>query len=599
MKRLLCILACLALLFSASGCDRLQNRLQSIVDGDQYTETEIGLTDTAPAPISGEPSLLTEVAPGSGKAKLAPLEPAHDTEYEMFETGTLSGGAYAPIIQGTAPNIDFYDQRQNNDEYPALSETGFAVALTSPLSTFAADVDTAAYANIRRMIRQQQTIPPDAVRIEEMINAFTYHYPAPEGDAPVAISTQVSVCPWNEKNLLLRVGLKAQPIDTADLPPSNLVFLIDVSGSMDEASKLPLVQRSFTLLTEQLTVRDRVSIVVYAGRDAVVLSGVRGDEQARILEAIAEPQAGGGTNGAAGLMTAYQEAARYAGESVNSRVILATDGDFNIGVSSESELIRLIEAEREKGIFLTVLGFGYGNYKDTNLEALADHGNGNATYIDSIHQARCALVEEMGATLNTVAKDVKIQVEFNPAVVTSYRLIGYENRRLAAEDFADDTKDGGEMGAGHCVTALYELALGDSETATTSPLTYQQQTTTDSNDYATVHVRYKQPQGDVSTEIVHAVDDAQYTDTPDADFRLASAIAAFGQLLSGSKFSGSADQRMIQDQLQPLLSEDAGGRIVELYDLVRTSGGLYAPQVLQTVETPGCDITDTNIDPIH
>jgi len=313
-----------------------------------------------------------------------------------------------------------------------------------------------------------------------------------------------------------------------------------------------------------------VSIVVYAGTDAVVLDGVRGDEKAKILEAIYELTAGGSTAGAAGISTAYEVAKKYTGEGINSRVILATDGDFNVGINSESDLIRLIESKRDDGIFLTVLGYGYGNLKDNKLEALAKNGNGNATYVDTIHQARRALVEEMGATLHTVAKDVKIQVEFNPAVVEAYRLIGYEHRRLAAEDFADDTKDGGEMGAGHCVTALYELVPAGAETVPVIPLTYQQSTATDSTDYATVHVRYKQPLGDVSTEIARTVEAKDYTGAPDADFQLATAVAAFGQMISGSKFAGSADQRMVLDMLQPLLSGDAGGRIVELYDLVRT-----------------------------
>lgn len=559
MKRILCVLACLCLLFTASGCDRIADRLRAT---NEQAAKEEGTQEPA--------------GPLTSVAKQA-TAPETEVAYDLYDGGTLplaeaATGGYAPSMQASQL---YALQPQSYDEYPVLSESGFSAALTTPLSTFAADVDTAAYANIRRMIRQQQRIAPDAVRIEEMINAFTYHYPAPEGEAPVAVAAQVGPCPWNDKNLLLRVGLKAQEIDVSDLPPSNLVFLIDVSGSMDQSNKLPLVQRSFALLTEQLTLRDRVSIVVYAGMDAVVLSGVRGDEKAKILEAIYELEAGGGTNGAAGLLTAYQEAARYAGKDVNSRVILATDGDFNIGISSEGELIRLIEEQREKGIFLTVMGFGYGNLKDNNLEALADHGNGNATYIDTIHQARRALVEEMGATLNTVAKDVKIQVEFNPAVVEAYRLIGYENRRLAAEDFADDTKDGGEMGAGHCVTALYELVPAGAGSVPAIPLTYQKTATTDSGDYATVHVRYKQPQGDTSTEIVRAVGAAEFRQEPDDDFRLASAIAAFGQMISGSKYAGDADQRMVLDLLQPLLSGDAGGRVVELYDLVRTSGGLY------------------------
>jgi Ca-activated chloride channel family protein len=344
---------------------------------------------------------------------------------------------------------------------------------------------------------------------------------------------------------------------------------------MDDPNKLPLVQRSFALLADQLTDRDRVSIVVYAGMDQVLLEGVPGDQKAQILGAIYDLEAGGGTNGSAGILTAYAVASKYAGPGVNSRVILATDGDFNIGVSSESELTRLIETKRDSGVFLTVLGFGYGNLKDNNLEALADHGNGNAAYVDTIFEARRALVEEMGATLHAVAKDVKIQVEFNPAVVEAYRLIGYETRLLNAEDFADDAKDGGEMGAGHCVTALYELIPAGAGAVPEIPLTYQRAESTGSGDYATIHVRYKEPTGSASSEITRAADASSFTGEPDADFRLASAVAAFSQMLSGSKFAGNADQAMILDILRPLLSDDKGGRVVELADLVRTSEGLY------------------------
>ena len=466
-------------------------------------------------------------------------------------------------------------QQPNANEYSAIQENRFVSAATSPLSTFAADVDTAAYAAIRRMILRQEKITPDAVRLEEMINAFTYNDAVPTGSDPIAITTQVAPCPWNPDHLLLRVGLKAKAIEKENLPSSNLVFLIDTSGSMDMPDKLPLVQRSFSLLVEQLGPKDKVSIVTYAGNAQTLLEGVRGDEKAKLLAAIAELQAGGGTNGADGIRTAYELAERYKAPGLNSRVILATDGDFNIGVNSESELIRLIEGKRDNGVFLTVLGYGMGNYKDNKMQALAEHGNGNATYIDTIHQARRALVEEMGATLLTVAKDVKLQVEFNPAVVEGYRLLGYESRRLNDEDFADDTKDGGEMGSGHGVTALYELIPAGAGELASGNLTYQRPAMTDSTDYATVHVRYKEPDGDTSTEITQAVGKDAYTDEPNADFNLSAAIAAFGQMLSGSAYAGIADEQMVLELLQPLLAGDTGGRIVELSTLVRQSGGLY------------------------
>lgn len=508
-----------------------------------------------------------EAVPGEALASMVQYDMAAGTSAKMMTSAVIaeSDAYYAPYIPDTS-----------YDEFAPLRDPGYVSVRTSPLSTFAADVDTAAYANIRRAIMEKRSIQPDSVRIEEMINAFTYHDPAPEGKSPIAINGQVAACPWNVDHMLMRVNLKTQAIDAENLPASNLVFLIDTSGSMDMADRLPLVQRSFSLLVEQLTERDRVSIVTYAGSSKVVLEGVRGDEHAKILAAIAELTAGGGTYGAGGIQTAYEIADKYNMDGTNSRIILATDGDFNIGVNSESELTRLIEEKRENGVFLTVMGFGYGNLKDNKLQALADHGNGNAVYIDTIHEARRALVDEMGATLVTVAKDVKLQVEFNPALVEGYRLIGYENRRLNDEDFTDDTKDGGEMGAGHSVTALYELIpAGAGELSGNSNLSYQKAESTGSSDYATVHVRYKEPEGDTSTEITHIVDASAWTDEPNDDFNLSAAVAAFGQMLAHSEFAGTVDEQMILDLIQPMLSDDTGGRIVELATLVRQSGGLY------------------------
>lgn len=468
-------------------------------------------------------------------------------------------------------------QESVGDDYARLADPGFVSARTSPLSTFAADVDTAAYANVRRLILDQQAIPADAVRIEELINAFSASYRdlPPEGGDALRVGAEVSDCPWNTEHLLMRVNLKAREIETDALPPSNFVFLIDTSGSMNSASKLPLVQRSFSLLAEQLGEEDRVSIVTYAGSSQVVLEGVRGSETATILSAIADLFAGGSTHGAAGIETAYAIAEKYASPGVNSRVILATDGDFNVGAQSESALTHLVEAKRETGIYLTVMGFGYGNLKDNKLQALANNGNGNALYIDTIHEARKALVEELGATLVTVAKDVKLQVEFNPEQVEGYRLLGYENRRLQDEDFADDSKDGGEMGAGHSVTALYELIPASAGELGGRDLAYQQTISTGSEDFATVHVRFKQPDGDVSTERSYAVSKEAFRAEPSDDFVLSAAVAAFGQLLMGSEFAGTADAQMIQQMLKPMLSQDEGGQIVELSMLVRQSVGLY------------------------
>jgi len=556
LKRKLCLLLLAISLLALTGCQAMVDYYLArrfMVERMEAQPTRTPVRSTTPAPL---PNPFNESADVNG------------AEPRLERMPAPAGGTMLDNKSGEWEETTY-------DEYAPLNDPGFISALTSPLSTFAADVDTAAYTNIRRMILHQEKITPDAVRIEEMINAFHYDDAMPAGEDPIAVTTQVAACPWNPGHLLLRVGLKARAIEKDNVPASNLVFLIDTSGSMNMPDKLPLVRRSFSLLVEQLGRADRVSIVTYAGNAQVVLEGVRGDEKAKLLAAIAELTAGGGTAGAKGIETAYEIAARYKAPGLNSRVILATDGDFNIGVNSESDLIRLIESKRGDGIFLTVLGYGYGNLKDNKMQALAEHGNGNATYIDTIHQARRALVEEMGATLVTIAKDVKLQVEFNPAVVEGYRLIGYESRRLNNEDFADDTKDGGEMGSGHGVTALYELIPAGAGELPASNLTYQKPAISDSGDYATVHVRYKRPDGDTSTEIVQAVGQDAYTDTPNADFNLSAAIAAFGQLLSGSEFAGAADERMILDLLQPLLAEDVGGRVVELSTLVRQSGGLY------------------------
>ena len=345
----------------------------------------------------------------------------------------------------------------NSEEYNAIVESGFKRVAENPLSTFSIDVDTAAYSNIRRMINRGEPVREDAVRIEEMINYFKYDYKKPDGDVPFAVTTELSDCPWNPENQLMLVGIQAKEIDFDHRPMSNLVFLLDVSGSMYEEDKLPLVQKSFGLLTDELTENDRVSIVTYAGYEQVVLEGARGDEKVKIREALDSLTAGGSTAGEAGINKAYELAQKYFIAGGNNRVILATDGDLNVGVSSESELTKLIEEKKKSGVHLSVLGFGTGNIKDNKMEALADNGDGNYGYVDNLMEAKKILVEEMGGTLITVAKDVKLQVEFNPSQVSGYRLIGYENRALADEDFNNDAVDAGEIGAGHRVTALYEL----------------------------------------------------------------------------------------------------------------------------------------------
>ena len=341
----------------------------------------------------------------------------------------------------------------NTEEYNYISENGYKTTVKEPLSTFSVDVDTASYSNLRRYINSGQQIPADAVRIEEMLNYFSYDYPEPENGDPFSVTTEYSDCPWNEDNRLLLIGLQAKEIDVSRRPPSNLVFLLDISGSMYSDDKLPLVQKSFTMLAENLTQKDRVSIVTYAGYESVVLDGVSGDQTARIAAALDDLEAGGSTAGAAGIEKAYELARKNYISGGNNRVILATDGDLNVGISSEGELTRLIQEKKKDGVHLSVIGVGTGNLKDNKMEALADNGDGNYNYIDSIFEAKKVLVDEMGGTLVTVAKDVKIQVEFNPRYVSGYRLIGYENRLLNQEDFNDDKVDAGEIGSGHCVTA--------------------------------------------------------------------------------------------------------------------------------------------------
>lgn len=420
------------------------------------------------------------------------------------------------------------DYYPNTEEYNPIVENAFINADTENLSTFSIDVDTASYSNFRRMLLNGQQIDRNAIRIEEFINYFDYDYPEPEGDIPFSVNVEYSDCPWNEETKLVMIGLQAEKIDMTERAPMNVVFLIDVSGSMYDPNKLPLVQQSFDMLAESLNENDTVSIVTYAGEDKVILRGAKGSDYKTISDALYSLTAGGSTAGAAGINTAYEIAQEYFIEGGNNRVILATDGDLNVGVSSEEGLTRLIEEKRDSGIFLSVLGFGYGNYKDNKLEALADNGNGNYAYIDSEFEAKRVLVEEMGSTLYTVAKDVKIQVDFNAENVLSYRLVGYENRLLANEDFIDDTKDAGEIGAGHSVTALYEIipAPGfDSDNVKGRLLT--------------VSVRHKAPDSDTSTQYDTEFSADSYTTAPSDNFVFASNIAGFAMAIRESEYNKS------------------------------------------------------------
>lgn len=466
-------------------------------------------------------------------------------------------------------------QNFNTEDYAYIEENQFLEVIKNPLSTFSIDVDAASYSNVRRFINNSQMPYKDAVRIEELINYFSYDYPEPEGRHPFSIYTELSECPWNNKHELVHIGIKGKSIDAGELPPSNLVFLLDVSGSMESPNKLPLLKSAFKLLVNEMRPQDHVSIVVYAGAAGVVLEPTSGENKTKILNAINELRAGGSTAGGEGIMLAYKMAEENLNKDGNNRIILATDGDFNVGVSSNSELTRLIEQKRETGIFLTVIGFGMGNYKDDKMELLADKGNGNYAYIDNILEAKKLLVNEMGATLHTIAKDVKIQIEFNPMKVKAYRLIGYENRMLAAEDFNDDKKDAGELGAGHTVTALYEIipAGSDEQVSDVDPLKYQdtkiRESAKQSDDIMNVKFRYKKPDGKKSILIEHPL---EYSKTEWAssseNFKFSAAVAGFGLLLRDSEFKGENSYDKVLAWAKEGKGEDEFGYRQEFLTLV-------------------------------
>lgn len=488
--------------------------------------------------------------------------------------------AYQGVSEGKEIDFQYRDQRAggfNTEQYNRIYENEFLRVTENPLSTFSIDVDTASYSNVRRFLNSNQLPPPDAVRIEELINYFNYDYPKPTGEHPFSITTKAAVCPWEPKHDLILVGLQGKTLEARNIPLSNLVFLIDVSGSMDSADKLPLLKSSFRLLVNQLRDDERVAIVVYAGSAGLVLESTPGSQKQKILEAIEQLQAGGSTAGGAGIQLAYRIAQENFIKGGNNRVILATDGDFNVGVSNEGELVRLIEDKRKEGVALTILGFGTGNYKDSQMEQLADKGNGNYYYIDTLKEAQKVLVNELGSTLFTIAKDVKIQIEFNPAQVKAYRLIGYENRILAKEDFNDDTKDAGELGAGHTVTAMYEIIPAGSkeELLSVDQLTYQRtEVVSLSRDVMTVKLRYKEPDGHTSKLIRQTVKAEEVSEKPTGDFQFASAVVEFGLLLRDSKFKGNASYEHAQKSAMASAGKDADNYREEFIDLIGKAGTL-------------------------
>ena len=486
--------------------------------------------------------------------------------------GGSAPGWQAPVFVARGDWHPTAIDRENTERYARVDENPFRSVVDEPLSTFSIDVDTASYANVRRFLDRGRLPPIDAVRTEELVNYFRFDYPEPGPDTPLSVTTEVGECPWNSESRLLLIGLKGRDLKQDALPPRNLVFLIDVSGSMDAPDKLPLLIKAMNLLVDRLTERDRVSIVVYAGAAGLALPPTPGSEKAAIREALANLSAGGSTAGGEGILLAYRQAERsYLHDGIN-RVILATDGDFNVGISSDATLTRLIEDKRRSGVFLSVLGFGEGNLNDSAMEKMADMGNGNYSYIDSIAEARKVLVKEAGATLVTLARDVKIQVEFNPALVAEYRLIGYENRLLSAQDFGDDSKDAGEIGAGHTVTALYEWtpAGGVERPRRMDPLKYQvarvARPDAASGELATVKLRYQPAAGGPSALMTVAVSPS--TSATGANLTWASSVAGFALLLRDSEYKGRASFAMVDELARDAIGADPEGYRREFVGLV-------------------------------
>ena len=571
-----------------AGCGE-QAREAAMSPYDEAVEASAELTEERAGPTTDD--YFAEPGRFESQAVNPPLH-AVPSEGLMGLDEDAFGAEMRPVPDSALPPPrpeDMPSQPEfNTEEYDAITENDFRPAREQPLSTFAVDVDTASYANVRRFLTRGQTPPPGAVRIEELVNYFRYDYAppgehGPHGEHPFAVHAEVATCPWASDHRLVRVGLKGREIDAGGRPRCNLVFLLDVSGSMNAGDKLPLVKRAMSLLVAQLGENDRVAIVVYAGAEGLALPATPGDRPGVILDALDHLTAGGSTNGGAGIELAYDVAVSNYLEGGVNRVILCTDGDFNIGITDRSRLVDLIEERATSGVYLSVLGFGDGNLKDSTMEQLADRGNGNYGYVDSLREARKLLVEQMSGTLVTIAKDVKVQVEFNPAAVNAYRLIGYENRLMAAEDFRDDEKDAGEIGAGHTVTALYEVVPAGvaSPGNAVGELKYQRPSepsaAAGSGELLTVSLRYKTPDAtvvDPAEEFAVPVPDS---DVPFAaasrDYQFAAAVAGFGMLLRGSRHAGGATFAAVDEWAAPAVGEDPGGYRAEFRDLVRAAGG--------------------------
>lgn len=554
---------------------------QTDFDGNYEIETQIGSTlvfayvgfTTIHKKVKANKTILNVQM----KEDAAVLNEVVVTAYAPKRSKTVVGYAVSSISQETIAGIGTgYKNLDTDDEsYGKIVENIFKRVETAPLSTFSIDVDKAGYSNIRRFINNGQVVPQDAVKLEEMINYFSYDYPQPEGDDPFSIYTEIASSPWNEEAKLVRIGLRGKDISTKNVPASNLVFLLDVSGSMESPNKLPLLKSAMHVLVDQLRETDKVAIVVYAGAAGVVLEPTSGIEKEKILNAINNLSAGGSTAGGQGIELAYKIAEQHFIKGGNNRIILATDGDFNVGASSDRAMENLIEDKRKSGVFLTCLGFGMGNYKDSKLETLADKGNGNHAYIDTMQEARKVLGTEFFGTMYTIAKDVKIQVEFNPNKVQAYRLIGYENRLLNDEDFKDDTKDAGELGSGHTVTALYEIipvGVKSIYVKDVADLKYTKTSNTNNtNEILTVKFRYKEPDGTKSKLIEKIVQDSnsRFTEASE-DFKYAASVALFGMQLRKSIFINTLSTKDVIALAEAGKGVDKEGYRAEFIRLVKS-----------------------------
>ncbi len=576
----------LFLLTACAGPRDEESVLHQPVDNAATTEPAIPVVS-----IEEKPTLLTEKdgAISRSNPMIQELTMGAELNGEVFEqridaivvtARKMTADSYNQAPQSIRVRVEPVDR----ENYAHLKKNPVQLVSEQPVSTFSIDVDTGAYSNVRRFLNGGSLPPQDAVRTEELINYFSYDYPVPQNkDVPFAVSTEATAAPWNQDRILLRIGIKGYDVSADERPAANLVFLVDVSGSMHAPAKLPLLKNALKLLTRQLTAEDRVSMVVYAGSSGVVLEPTSGDAQAKILGAIEQLQAGGSTNGASGIRLAYQMAEQAFIEGGINRIMLATDGDFNVGTVDFDALIDIVEQHRDNGISLSTLGFGAGNYNDHLMEQLADAGNGNHAYIDTLNEGRKVLVEQMTGTLQTIAKDVKIQVEFNPSVVAEYRLIGYENRMLRREDFNNDKIDAGEIGAGHTVTALYELALTNSHSRLIDPLRYAEKAAVNhdsSRELAFVRLRYKAPNGDKSRLIEQPVQVSSIAALDEAgdEFRFAAAVAAFGQLLKGGAYVGGYDFTDVVELAVGSRGADPFGYRGEFLGLVRLADSL-SPQM--------------------